>query len=355
MDRRGYIPTVSLFTLMFLIISPFISIVVGMDQPTKEEYRVSECEFTIIMTSGPEITVTVFYPGYRGPLERYLRDQDAPFPVIVFSPGYGGSATDYRSFLENLASCGFVVAGASWSYESDREEDTAHVDHTKVLDRLEQYNDDRNSPLYGLVDTGSCGAFGHSRGARAAFMASGVDERIRNIAAWMPTLNNGSGIDQNANKLLFGGDNDDIASPEEWLDPLYYSSGEPFIYVTVFNGDHQPTEDIHMDITLKFFRYHLLDETYLESDVYGYDIRQRAESGEFHLRIINDGEVYDSHPHLSIIPVAEGEEEKDVKDSNDSPNLGFDALLIILFTFMILMWFKSKIRRFERKYYKFKI
>lgn len=345
MGMRDLLSLSLVTTLIFLFSSSITSLGGNIDQPIQADYRVSEWEFTISMTSGPEITVTVFYPGYRGPLERYFRNQDAPFPAVVFSPGYGGSAIDYRFFLEDLASYGFVVAGASWSYESDREKDTAYIDHTQVLDRLEQYDDDSNSPLYGLVDTGRCGAFGHSRGARAAFMASGVDERIRNIVAWMPTLNNGSGINQNSNKLLFGGDNDDIASPEEWLDPLYYSSKEPFVYVNVFNGDHQPTEDIHWDITLKFFRYYLLDETNLESEIYGEDIKHRAESGEFHLRIMNEGEVYDSHPHLSVIPITEEEEEKDIQNNKDTPNLEMGVILIILCFFIIIFRSFNVIRR----------
>ena len=337
MGMRDLLPLVFVGTMVFFTSLPVNSVGESIDQPILGEYRVSEWEFTITMTSGPEITVTVYYPGYRGPLQRYLRNQDAPFPVVVFSPGYGGSAPDYRYFLEDMASYGFIVAGASWSYEQDREMDTAHIDHTKVLDDLEQYNDDSNSPLYSLVDTGRCGAFGHSRGARAAFMGSGVDDRIKNIAAWMPTLNNGTGVDQKANKLLFGGDNDDIASPEEWLDPLYYSSKEPFVYVNVLNGDHQPTEDIHWDITLKFFRYHLLGEASLETEIYGDDIKQRAESGEFHLRIMKEGEEYDSHPHLSIIPITE-EEEKEVKETKDLPYFGINTILIMLFLFIMLNW-----------------
>jgi len=163
-------------------------------------------------------------------------------------------------------------------------------------------------------------------------MASGVDDRVKYIAVWMPTLNNGTGVDQNANKLLLGGENDDIASKEEWLDPIYYSSKEPFVYVNVFKGDHQPTEDIHWDITLKFFRYHLLGESSLETEIYGDDIQQKAGSGEFHLRIMREGENYDSHPNLSRIP----DTEEKVKETEDSPFFGIDTILIILFLFMLL-------------------
>jgi len=134
-------------TTVFLASLPVVSVGEDPDQPLQGDHRVSEWEFNIKMTSGHVITVTVYYPGYRGPLERYLRYQDAPFPVVVFSPGYGSNAPDYGYFLEDLASFGLIVAGASWSYERDREMDTAHIDHTKVRDGLEKYDDDPDSPL----------------------------------------------------------------------------------------------------------------------------------------------------------------------------------------------------------------
>lgn len=305
------------------------------------DFRVSSWEFTMNMEYGSDIMVTVYYPGYRGPLERYRRNQEAPFPVVVFSPGAGSSATDYESILIELASYGFIVAGASWHYERDRERDTAHTDHTVLLDSLEEFNKDQDNPLYGLVDTGRCGAFGHSRGGRAAFMASGSDPRIDNIVAWMPTLNNASSVNQNSYKYLFGGDEDEISSPGEWLDPLYYSCEETIAYLNVFGGDHQPTQDIHIDLTIKFFRNHLLGEDYLEDDLYGLGIRERADSREFHLRMKRHGSEYDSHPELSPDRSVEEENEDDVKKT---PFL--DPIDLMLISILIIMIFLGDHRRY---------
>jgi dienelactone hydrolase len=285
--------------------------------------------------SGSQVSVTVYYPYSMRPLVKYKINQEAPFPVVVFSPGAGGPATDYSSILTELASYGFVVAGASWNYDNDREKDTAHDDHTDLLDLLEEYGNDINTPIYGLVDTDRCGAFGHSRGGRVAFMASGSDDRIDAVAAWMPTLNNASHVEQSVSKYLFGGDEDEVVPPDEWLDPLFKSCEETIAFVNVFGGNHQPEQEIHIDLTMKFFRYHLKGEESLEDELYGLGIRERAESGEFHLRMKWHGDEYDSHPDLTP------EDTKVRIDTNGGDNEtpifgGIDAILLVLMSLPLL-------------------
>jgi len=311
--------------------------------PSQGDFKTSNWEFSMTTETGSQVQVTVYYPDSLRPLERFKIRQEAPFPVVVFSPGADGSATDYETILVELASYGFVVAGASWHYDRDREKDTAHDDHTLLLDQLEEYGDDTNTPIYGLVDTENCGAFGHSRGGRVAFMASGSDERIEAVAAWMPTLNNASHMHQSANKYLFGGEDDEVVPPDEWLDPLYRSCNETIAYVNVFGGDHQPTQEVHIDLTIKFFRYHLRGETSLEAELYGLEIRERSEAGEFHLRMKWHGDEYDSHRDLT----PEGPSGKNgIVDnnerSNDTPFFGdMDAIFLVLLTSLLLFHKRS--------------
>ncbi len=269
------------------------------------------------MSSGHTVDITIYYPGYNRLIEKQTRDREAPFPLVIFSPGAGGGGVlQYGTYVSELASYGFIVAGVSWEYEDNREMDVAHIDHTDVIDHLGELSDTRTSPLNGLIDTNNCGAYGHSRGGRAAFMASDVDSRIKSVSAWMPTLNNGSDVDQSSNKLLFAGEHDIIAYPPIWTDPLYETCEPLMVYVNVTEGDHSPVKEIHADITFKFFRYHLRGETSLEPEVYGDEIKQRAKSGEFHLRIKTYEGEYDSEMMNEVIPEENEQPEEEVTEED---------------------------------------
>lgn len=306
------------------------------------EYPVFVERSEIEMSSGHTVDLTIYYPGYNRLLDKQSRDRDAPFPVVIFSPGAGGTGVaPYTNLVSDLATFGFIVVGVNWYYEDNRENDVAHMDHTKVIDQIGDMSDTRSSPLHDLADTSNCGAYGHSRGGRAAFMASSVDDRINSVCAWMPTLNNASSIDQSSNKLLFAGIFDEVAYPSGWTDPLYESCGPSIVYV-ITNGDHTPNEEIHGDITFKFFRYHLKEDSSMEPEVYGDEIKQRARSGEFHLKIKTvDGE-YDSGLSEDVDdeedeepeeePTEEEpeedpvEEEPEIEDDDGLPDNGYDLI-----------------------------
>jgi len=262
-----------------------------------------EMEF-LDMTSGEMVAIEIYYPGYDRWLDKFGRDDAAPFEVIIFSPGAGGDATAYEDYLTYWASWGFVVAGASWVYEQDREQDVAYLDHGKVLDLLDEKGaeGDWRDPFNGVPNTGKVGAVGHSRGGRTAFMATSQENRILCASAWMPTLNNSEEVGDGAALQLFGGDTDEIAPPDEWSDPLYDSIDDDIVYIEVFGGDHGTDADLHPVLALDLFRYHLKGDRTVEDRLQGEGLEQRAESGEFRLRMKLGGEEYDSHPELSESP-----------------------------------------------------
>ncbi|NOQ53621.1 MAG: PKD domain-containing protein [Thermoplasmata archaeon] len=282
--------------------------------PPAEGYPSFFIKSEVVMTSDWTVDVNIFYPGFNRPSEKPIRDAAAPFPVVIFSPPMDTDSILYQDYMTSLVAQGFVVAGVSWTYEYDRDADVAWLDHVKVIDLIEELGKESSSPLYGIPDVSECGAFGYSRGGRAAFMSSTADPRISTVAAWMPTLNNAS--DVTGNKLLIGGAEDYTASPEEYLDPLFDDSGPPIIYIIRWEDTHMSIEnDFHGALTNDFFRYHLLDETSLYDDLYGDDIKTTAESGEFWLRIKtssgtyssyvdNDPPVADAGPDIEIEPPA---------------------------------------------------
>ena len=259
-------------------------------------YPVSTLDAITSLSTGEDVLLVIYYPGFSSRIERVQRITDGPFPVVIFSPGFGTPADEYRECLEPLASFGLVVVGASWEYRDDREDDTVYKEHGTILDYLAGEAADWRSPLYRLVDTSRCGAFGHSRGGRTAFMASSVEPRIVAVAAWMPPLDNMSDVGESIPKLLFSGEIDDVCPPDVWQDPLYAACDPPVVYVMRYGGDHSALVDFHGHITECFLRFHMLGETAMEPEVYGDQIKSEAQAGEFRLRIKTAGGEYDSAP-----------------------------------------------------------
>jgi dienelactone hydrolase len=97
----------------------------------------------------------------------------APYPLIVFAHGLGGSPAEYMTLLSSWAEAGFVVAAPLFplsSGETPGGPDAADVvnqpgDMRFVIDRVLALDTEPTSLLHGLVDPHEVGAAGHSNGA----------------------------------------------------------------------------------------------------------------------------------------------------------------------------------------------
>jgi pimeloyl-ACP methyl ester carboxylesterase len=117
------------------------------------------------------------------------------YPVLLFSPVWGGGRSDYTTFYEILASHGFVVAAMEHMKDLDgpflgtnlelyreagalvrrRAEDAAYV-----LDQLTKRNEgDPDKLLTGRLDLSRVGILGHSFGGAAAAEACWLDPRFK--------------------------------------------------------------------------------------------------------------------------------------------------------------------------------
>lgn len=110
--------------------------------------------------------------------------EDAPFPLVIFSHGSGGSRVLGLFITEHLASHGFVVmaadhAGNDVQASLINANDFATNYAQRPLDVLRQLDyatDVLNAPngfLAGLIDTDNVGVMGHSFGGLTALLASG--------------------------------------------------------------------------------------------------------------------------------------------------------------------------------------
>jgi predicted dienelactone hydrolase len=103
-------------------------------------------------------------------------DDDGPFPLVLFSHGFGGYRMDSSAIMAGIASWGFVVA-APQHIERDRAALVSNAvtrdperDVQVLVDTVELVGA-ATGPLEGLANTEQVGAIGHSAGGRAALTA----------------------------------------------------------------------------------------------------------------------------------------------------------------------------------------
>jgi len=123
------------------------------------------------------------------------------FPVLVFSPGFGGTPSMYTVQLEELASQGYIVVGINHPYGSIA---TAFLDGTTVtinpkfnasanfpvwvqdqifvLNQLESLNANDPDKLFtGKLDLKHIGDFGQSVGGGTAMKVGSLDSRVKAV------------------------------------------------------------------------------------------------------------------------------------------------------------------------------
>jgi predicted dienelactone hydrolase len=126
---------------------------------------------------------------------------ERPWPVVLFSPGYGAPRAAYTGLVTELASRGFVVVAIDHPYESavveladgtlatniapagdadgymSRQQDIRAADITFVINKLAQ-----EPALAGRLDLARIVAIGHSFGGPSAVLAMTRDPRVRAAA-----------------------------------------------------------------------------------------------------------------------------------------------------------------------------
>jgi len=121
----------------------------------------------------------IFYPAAGAPGSTAAQASaapdasGAPYPLIVFSHGFGATAKSYQPLLEFLASRGYVVAAPTFPLSSHDSPcgpiagDFVNQpeDQSFVIDSVMKQSAAKAGPLAGLVDKNAIGAAGHSNGA----------------------------------------------------------------------------------------------------------------------------------------------------------------------------------------------
>jgi len=133
-----------------------------------------------------------------------------PYPVLVFSTGFGNLPSDYTSLIEDIASHGYAVLGITNTYSAPvvRFPDGRVANHLAeasfpsgpddaiqsagnrmvqvwaadirfAIDKLSQLNSDARSRFQGRLDLSKIGLLGHSFGGAASVEACSADQRCK--------------------------------------------------------------------------------------------------------------------------------------------------------------------------------
>ncbi|MDE3086262.1 MAG: hypothetical protein KGJ77_05790 [Acidobacteriota bacterium] len=173
-----------------------------------------------------------------------------PFPVVLFSHGFGASRLFYSHLLTGIASWGFVVVSADY-LERGLLAQALHSPATdspaldleimfSSLTAVEALSADPSSPLHGLADSKEVAAVGHSAGGQTAFDAL-ADPRVRTAVGWAPV---GPSAAPSRKPVVIIGARNDIALTPATLTSEYHAFRGDTTFVEVSNEGHNTFTDL---------------------------------------------------------------------------------------------------------------
>jgi len=205
----------------------------------------------------------------------------APYPLIVFSHGFGNGATATTSYAQALAQHGYVVVAPDFPLSNRNAPGGASVNDLPaqagdvgfLIDVFLGAVASVPSPFPGAIDAQAVGAAGRSLGGSTTLLAthstSYLDPRIRASApispgwfvqtALLPNVDYFTGI---TTPLLIIGGSDDTTTPfAENQQAPYDLAGAPKALVELFGQEHTPQTVEANTALVAFFDAYLLGRT----------------------------------------------------------------------------------------------
>ncbi len=108
----------------------------------------------------------------------------SPYPLVVYSPGYGASPRDYISIEEHLASYGFIVIGIM---TTDRDLWSHYIERPALTSREIDFAEGltgQDGSFKGMIDTKHIAVVGHSSGGYTALAAAGAQFNLAWLEDW---------------------------------------------------------------------------------------------------------------------------------------------------------------------------
>ncbi len=173
-----------------------------------------------------------------------------PFPIVLFSHGFGASRLYYSHLLTGIASWGFVVVSADY-LERGLLAQATHPDVPSTpardlttmfssLSATETASTDPSSPLRGVANPHKVAAVGHSAGGETAFDAL-KDPRVAVAVGWAPVGPSGS---PSRKPAMIIGAQGDIALKPATLSHEFKTFPGPTRFVEISGEGHDTYTDI---------------------------------------------------------------------------------------------------------------
>lgn len=173
-----------------------------------------------------------------------------PYPIVLFSHGYGGERLYYSTLLAGIASWGYVVVSADYLERGLAAQalkvtatPTATQDSAVMrssLTAVEAASGDPASPLSGVADSTRVAAVGHSAGGGTAFDALAAPA-VKTAVGWAPVPPAGK---PSAKPVMLIGAEGDSVVPASAVRRTYNAFPGPKALVEISGEGHNTYTDI---------------------------------------------------------------------------------------------------------------
>jgi dienelactone hydrolase len=172
-----------------------------------------------------------------------------PFPIVLFSHGFGGQRLFYSNLLAGISSWGYVVVSADYLERgiaaqalSLNLKPTAAFDQTIMASSLRTLllaNKTSSSVLYGVANPKLVAAVGHSAGGGTAFNALKVPV-VKTAIGWAPVPPTGTPSSKPV--MLIGAEGDNAVTPK-WVKRTYEKFTGPKSLIEISGEGHDTYTD----------------------------------------------------------------------------------------------------------------
>jgi PKD repeat protein/dienelactone hydrolase len=219
-------------------------------------------------TKAYSVNVRIYYPGTSSGQDATPDTSDAPYPTIVWLPGFGGHHNHYANMLTPMSSWGFVVMAVAVNW-NDWPNSANVSDMEDFLDWLENENVTPASKLYGMVDKENFGLSGHSSGGGLTIADGRYVDRIKAAQPFAAAIAPSSidGIASGWKKPLLCQVGQDDSNYIEGSRRAFEKIGPPNGLWESIGQGHQGPWQAH--VFHAFYLYHLAKQTDYYTYLYG--------------------------------------------------------------------------------------
>lgn len=176
------------------------------------------------------------------------------FPVIIFGHGFLMNWESYQNFWKELVPNGYVICFPTTEMGLNANHENFGLDLKFLANQIQNENEDNNSFFFNSLAP-KIGLMGHSMGGGASFLAAENNPAINTLINFAAAETNPSAISAAANitapALIFSGDDDCVAPPNEHQDLMYDNlASDCKTQINIMDGGHCYFADDNFTCTL---------------------------------------------------------------------------------------------------------